>query len=345
MSNTNYRLPQRIFDLYYGQPGTSKSEAVARVAEIATQSGKKARFIIGDGSAPTYEHLVLDGRAELMEFTHRDYPTKTLRRLAEGWWPADLSDPHSPLLPPDHKDNHILDACLNVFEGLSVGGRYILGMNKGGHAWRAAQGEKLGPDPVVRYIDGDVDKLGKPIEDDSAFGTNGTAHYMAAQQQMVEIVQTSRSLPSHVIWTAHEAVAEQQTNIGDLKNPVKLKTGDTIIGPEVAGKALTPIIQRVFGDTLHFQTLAKKVKQDKADSFTGAAGMDLDLDFRLWTRDHFALDGQSQLRYRACVRGVGATFPQWFSSVEPGIGILDFYKTKCDIRDSKMIKKEDNDQG
>jgi hypothetical protein len=262
-----------------------------------------------------------------------------MRRLAEGWFPEHPDDPQSPLIPPA-KQKNFKDVGFFVFEGLSVGGKYILGMNKGGMAERAARGEKLGPDAVVRYIDGEVDNVGKPKEDDSAFGTNGTAHYMAAQQQLVEIVQASRVLPGHRIWTAHEAVAEQQTNIGDLKNPMKLKTGDTIIGPEVAGKALTPIIQRIFANTVHFQTLSKKVKQDKPDEFIGAAGAELGLDFRLWTRDHFALDGQSQLRYRACVRGVTADFPAYFTAKEPGVNVVEFYNRLCDIRDSKMIKKE-----
>lgn len=340
--NTSSRLPMRIFDLLYGRPSTGKSECSARAIEqyIEENPEKKARIIVGDGSLITYEHLLLDGRAEGMEFSHRDYPTKTLRRLAEGWWPADPSDPTSPLVPPN-KQEGFLDRGFYVFEGLSVGGRYILGMNKGGMAQRAAMGEKLGPDAVVRYIDGELDpRTGLPKEDDSAFGTNGTAHYMAAQQQLTEIVQASRGLPAHVLWTAHEAVAEQQTNLGDLKNPVKVKTGDTIIGPEVAGKALTPIIQRIFTNTLHTQSLAKKVKAAKPDEFTGTAAMDLDLDYRLWTRDHFAVDGQSQLRYIACTRGVGAQFPQWFSSENPGGALVDFYASLCDIRNSKLRKKE-----
>ncbi len=338
-----YKLPRRLFDLYVGKPASGKSEAIARLIEevCAQNPGKKARICVGDGSAITYEHLVEDGRAELMEFSHRDYPTKTLRRLAEGWWPADLKDPQSPLIPPD-KQPSIGDVAVYVFEGLSVGGRYILGLVKGGLAQRAAQGEKLGPDAVTRWIDGELDKNGRPVDADSAFGTNGTAHYMAAQQALVEIVQTSRGLSApYVVWTAHEAVAEQQTNIGDLKNPVKLKTGDVIVGPEVAGKALTPIVQRVFGNTLHFQSLSKKVKSAEVDEFVGQTGMDLDLHYRIWTRDHFAVDGQSQLRYVACVRAVPQTFPQYFTNPEPGVAVLDLYTALCDIRDSKMLPKKE----
>jgi hypothetical protein len=341
-----FKLPKRIFDLYTGKPASGKSESIARLIEEVLRQNptKKARIVVGDGSSTTYEHLLDTGRVELAEFYHREYPTKTLRRLSEGWWPSNCNDPNSELIPPD-KQSDITDIVFYAFEGLSVGGKYILGMNKGGLAWRAAQGEKMGPEAATRWIDGPLDNVGKPKEDDSAFGTNGTAHYMAAQQMLVEIVQTSRGLISpYVVWTAHEAVAEQQTNIGDLKNPVKLKTGEIIVGPEVAGKALTPVIQRCFGNMFHFQTLSKKIKLATTDEMAIAGASDLDLSYRIWTRDHFAVDGQSQLRYVACTRSTPATFPAFFENNEPGMAILDLYHSLQEAkskRTAQLTTKED----
>lgn len=324
MKLEQYRIPSQVFDLFVGKPASGKSEAIARLIEYLWHTtGKKSRLILGDGSYLSYEHLIEKGIVDYVEFPQRPYPSKTLVRLAEGWFPQDRN-PHGSLVPPTSESLEPYILC--AFEGLSVAGKYIMSMVQGGLAERAAKGEKLGPDPAVSYFDGDIDpKTGKKSDDGMSFGTSGTAHYMQTQALLTELVQRTRGLPfKYVLWTAHETVSEQQTNLGDLKNPIKVKTGETIIGPEAGGKALTPVIQRLFNNMLHFQAVAK------------ARETNLDLEYRLWTRDHFAVDNASKLRYIACTRGVGKQFPPFFTNEEPGMNLLDFYTKFCEHRDAKL---------
>ncbi len=323
---TNF-LPPKIFDALYGQPGTGKSECAARLVEqLYRETGKKSRLVIGDGSMLTYQHLVDAGIAEVASFQWRIWPLDTLQKLASGWWLKDPRDPQSDLVPPSPS---IVEVGGYVFEGLSVAAAYIMGNVKGGLAWRGGQGEKLGQDSPIRVIEADIDpKTGQPIPNSgpgTKFGGNPPAHYNIAQRNIVGIVQQSQGLPVQmVIWTAHEAV-------NDPEKDALVK--EQIVGPEVAGKALTANIQRVFQNTIHLQSVAKRVKVD--DTFTGRKVDELDLDYRLYTRDHFNANGTLMVRYKGCTRGVGESFPQFFQSEEPGMAVLEYYKALFEARQMK----------
>lgn len=321
-------LPEKIFDCFYGQPATGKSESACRLLEqMYRETGKKSRIVIGDGSLLTYQHLIDAGVAEAIEYAWRPWPLDTLMKLASGFWPANPSDPESPLLAPS---KNILDVGGYVFEGLSVAASYILGNVKGGLANRSGQGEKLGQDSPIRIVEGEIDqKTGQLIPGSgpgSKFGGNPPAHYNIAQRNIVGIVQQSRGLPAQiVVWTAHEA-----TNDPEKDSLVK----EQIVGPEVAGKALTSSIQRIFQNTLHIQTVAKRTKVD--DTFIGRKVDELDLDYRLYTRDHFNANGMIMTRYKGCTRSVNGDFPQFFTSSEPGMAILEYYRV---LAESTAAKK------
>lgn len=321
-------LPTKVFDCFYGQPGTGKSECAARLVEqLYHETGKKSRLVIGDGSLLTYQHLLDAGVAEAVSFQWRIWPLDTLQKLASGWWAKDPSDPNSELVPPTAE---ILQVGGYVFEGLSVAAAYIMGNIKGGLAWRAGQGEKLGQDSPIRVIEADMDpKTGQPILGSgpgTKFGGNPPAHYNIAQRNMVGIIQQSQGLPARmIVWTAHEA-------INDPERDALVK--EQIVGPEVAGKALTANIQRVFQNTLHLQSVAKRVKVD--DAFTGRRVDELDLDYRLYTRDHFNASGTLMVRYKGCTRGVAEDFPQFFPSAAPGQAVLDFYAVLATSRQAKQ---------
>ena len=203
-----------------------------------------------------------------------------------------------------------------LFRSLSVAAGYIMGNVHGGLAWRAGQGHKMGQDSPITIIEADIDpKTGQPdlkTGPGTRFGGNPPAHYNIAQRNMVGFIQQSMALPTRmVLWTAHEAVNDPEKD-----SLVK----EQIVGPEVVGKAMTANIQRTFNNTVHLQTVAKRVKID--DGFTGRKVDDLDLDYRLYTRDHFNANGAIMTRYKACTRTVGETFPQYFSSEEPGKAVL-----------------------
>lgn len=324
-------LPDKVFDLYYGAPGTAKSEAArAALEQMHHETGKKARLIIGDGSSLTFQHLIDAGVAEKVEFTHRSWPLDTLNKLTTGWWPKDVADPDSPLVPPDKS---ILDVGGHVFEGLSVAASYIMGNVQGGLANRAGKGEKMGQDSPIRIMEGEMNtSTGQMIAGSgpgSTFGGNPPAHYGIAQRAMTGFVQQSRGIPSQMIlWTAHE-----YTNDAEKDTLVR----ETVAGPEVIGKALTLNIQRAFNNTVHFQSVMLRKKSTEKDAFSQKAIDELDLEFRLYTRDHFNPNGAVQMRYKACTRGVGPEFPQFFTSRTPGKAVLDYYMALSDLRGKKAL--------
>jgi hypothetical protein len=127
-----------------------------------------------------------------------------------------------------------------------------------------------------------------------------------------------------VIWTAHESMNDPEKDA---------LVRETIAGPEVAGKALTTTIQRAFNNTLHMQTVGKRIK--KQDEFTNKNVDDLDIEYRLYARDHFNANGTVMVRYKACTRGVDGTFPQYFESETPGqVGLL-YYEALAKVRNGK----------
>jgi len=328
----------KIFDLLYGPPASGKSEALARLIEYTyKQTGQTARVVIGDGSALTYEHLVQAGVAEICEFGTRAWPQDTLQKLSSGWWPHPFS-PTAELVPvgyigpepqlPKHTaqgvwQNDISNVGVYVFEGLSVAGAYIMGNVQGGLAERSGRGEKIGQDSPIRIIEGTIDpQTGKLASGPgTAFGGNPPAHYNVAQRTILECLQRSKALPcDYVIWTAHE---------GD-NNPEKDLNKEALIGPEVVGKALTGSIQRSFNNTLHCTTAPKKVK--KLDIHTGKQVDELDLEYRIYTRDHYSPLGTTMVRYKACTRGGDDTIPQYVVADAPGDALLKYYQLLADMR-------------
>jgi len=148
-----------------------------------------------------------------------------------------------------------------------------------------------------------------------------------AQRRLANFIETSKVLPGWVIWTTHERSAEDKlTNV-------------KVIGPEVIGGAMTPNLSRVFNNTLHFTTAEKKAKVK--DEHTGAAVDELDVEYRIYTRDHFRPEGNTYVKYRAVTRHpdpTGKKFPLpdgkpapalelYCVADVPGQSIIDIYES------------------
>lgn len=290
------KLPRRIFDLFYGQPASGKSEAIRELIEYVLKQhpGKKARVIVGDGSLATYDHLIEQGKVEAVEFSNRKYPIDVVQRLTEGWFPLD-GDPQGKLVEPN-KQPTFNDCAFWAIEGASVMAQYVMSNIEGGLADLAGKGHKLGQDSPFQIPQGEVDAKGNFTDKEQGrnFGGNPPSHYGIGQRHITDAVQRSKGLGPYVVWTAHEA-----TNDPEKSQLIK----EILVGPEVCGKALTANFQRIFGNTLHFQTVAKRGPKIK-DEFTGRDLQELLLDYRIWTQDHFSPDQNTMIRYKAVSRGV-----------------------------------------
>jgi hypothetical protein len=312
--------------MFYGQSGTAKSENLLQIIRlVAKATGKRARIYVGDGSAATYidSGLVGAGLVEVFSWEGRDWPISTLDQFAEGYRPADKDDPTSPLVAPTAAE--LKEIGVWGFEGLSVAGNYIMGDQKGGLAYRAARGEKLGQDTPFAIVEGVLGPGGKLIAGSGpgrTYGGNPLAHYGVAQKRLLGILERSKSLPGEfVVWTAHERSAEDKV------------TKETVIGPEAAGGAMTATIQRYFGNTLHHVTAEKRAMVK--DDHTGRQVDDLDVEFRIYTRDH--ISPTTKAKYKAVTRGglSEAEMPLYLTSPVPGAAIEEFYTRLRTVRISR----------
>lgn len=318
-------------DCLWGQSGTGKSEGAAAVIEqIFKTDGLASRVILGDGSKATYKDrgLIDAGVVEVLDFSIREWPFTTMARLCEGWWPADVDDPNSPLLAP--KPDVLKKLGVFVVEGLSVGAQYLMGDVRGGLAEQSGRGIKIGQDSPVRSVDILYDAKGNAIAGSgpgTEFGGNPVAHYGFAQRRLLANIERTKVFPNLVIWTAHERSTQDKIS------------GEKLVGPEAAGEAMTANLPRHFNNTLHFVSASRK-KAKLKDEHTEAMVTDLDVEYRIYTRDHFHPDGNTFVKYKAVTRGASEAdgMPLYFTSDIPGQSVLDFYQKIADLRQARIDK-------
>lgn len=318
-----------IFDCLYGGPASGKSESIARLIEhVYRTTGKTARVCVGDGSAMSYYALLEAGVVELCEYNMLDWPRTVLHNLVKGAWPVE-----GRWVFPGQTDaatgwtNDMSKVGVWVLEGLTVAGDYLMGHARGGLADLAANGQKVGQDSPIRFVDGVLDpKTGKLAEGPgTATGGNSPAHYGVAQRLLAEAANESKLLPvDYVLWTAHEG----------SNDPEKDMNRELVVAPAMPGRAMTGQIQKLFGNTLHLVSVPKRVKTQ--DSHTGKTTDDLDLEYRLYTRDHFSATGSVTTRFKACTRSADdREVPQFFVAETPGTALLQYYQTLARLRQER----------
>jgi hypothetical protein len=160
-----------------------------------------------------------------------------------------------------------------------------------------------------------------------AYGGNPMAHFGFAQRRLLGFVERSKVFPNLVVWTAHERSTQDKIS------------GEKLVGPEAAGEAMTANLPRVFNNTLHFVTASKKSDKVK-DEHTGQMITDLDVEYRIYTRDHFHPDGSTFVKYKAVTRGASESqgMPLYLSSDIPGQSVLDFYQKIADLREKRAAE-------
>jgi hypothetical protein len=125
-----------------------------------------------------------------------------------------------------------------AFEGFtSIGSAILQDLSH-----RAALGEAIGGQSNIRF-DGNSAIAKTTGADGIKIGGNNQAHYGIAQNQLRDLAFRSFRLPGTVIWTALERRGTDETTMA------------TILGPELAGGALTSIAPAWFNMTLRLASM------------------------------------------------------------------------------------------
>lgn len=214
-------------DLLYGATNTTKTTQLAYAADyIRERTGKKSRLVSADpGGWDAIQSSVDDGTIQAFALIqHRANIYETMEKLTLGWWPEDVHDPQSRLLPP--AQNGIKDIGGLFFEGLT--------------SWC---------DIMMRTNVTDLENINVPrsiAEKENLLKSGSFVHrfssqtdYGSIQDIIAELVRNSGMLPLYrVIWTALEQKGED-----DQKRPT--------YGPDIIGRKATAKCGPWFGNFLH----------------------------------------------------------------------------------------------
>lgn len=111
-------------------------------------------------------------------------------------------------------------------------------------AKRAAKGENHGGEANVK-IAGNAPAVGETGAKDITVGGSNKAHYAIVQNRIRDLVFRSMRLPGFVLWTALDQRGTDQESM------------QTILGPQVVGKALAEIVPQWFSLSFHLVTIPK----------------------------------------------------------------------------------------
>ena len=207
--------------LLYGDSGDGKTALVGEMAEYVIKTeGKRTRLYSSDrgGSEtirPYIDDIKFKGKPviELVELGTGDpwmFLNKAVRgftRGADGKWNAGVSE----------------EIGLWAFEGMtSIADALMQNL-----AQKAAQGTNIGGGGNVNF---NISADGESIK----VGGNNQSHYGVVQTRIVEEVWESQRLPGWLIWTAAAKRDDDPNAAGK------------VLGPAVAGKALTGEVPRWF---------------------------------------------------------------------------------------------------
>lgn len=243
------------------------------------------------------EDLVDEGLVKPWKINTWDHPFDTLRMACDGMWPSSKGDSgnydQTAGVTATSREDLVEKYPIRIYEGMATFSNYITGgYALGGMAQRIGAGEKIGPN----------DSSDGPVQlTDGAYEVGGISrsNFGFAQKRMVDYVQQSQRKPGVTIWTSHEDdVKEKRGGIA---------TGQTVIGPEVFGGALTQVIGREFGAVWRLITIPTDYQQ--RDGSTRRV-----IDRRLYLKEH--IDPASGMVAKAVTRvaiGKQATLPDFIN--------------------------------
>jgi hypothetical protein len=370
----------------YGESGSGKSAGAVELFKAMRRNWASqglnyiARAYVADGSKATYldSGLVEAGLIELIDYGSYPWPLDVLNQIAVGWVPEGMVE-GAPLVPPyvigtkpgqpkklSPGQENFERVRFWIYEGLAVMGNYLMGGHVlGGLAEQAARGVKLGPEAATRVQSIEYewdDALGavdtsRPIANSGSgkvYGTNGTAHYMLGQTHMGGFIERAKSNKGWVYMTTHERTAQDKTGLrkeGPLgKDQQTIGAGETVVGPEIIGGALTPVISKAVNETFHFVRATKKTQGAAVDAAVGKRVDEVVTSYRVYTGDHHDPDGNTPLRFKAVTRSPIPEKIKLFYTTEdyiakhpkakpaPGLAVVAFYEDLAEAQKQKTAE-------
>lgn len=223
-------------DLFYGDTNTTKTTQLGWVAHwLRETTGKTSRLISADpGGWETIQADVDDGTIDAFALNgHRLNLYETVEKLCLGFWPKDVKDPESPMVPP--RDNGLRDIGGVFFEGL-----------------------KSICDLLMRVHTVDIQNISVPEMPDPTktrilSGSyiqrfTGRSDYMGIGDAIAAFVRDSGMLPvKRVIWTSQEQQGHNE------------KTNQVFYGPDIVGQKPTQNCGPWFGNLIHMDMVPVNV--------------------------------------------------------------------------------------
>lgn len=241
--------------LVYGMSDTGKTTQGEHMSRwIRERMGQEKILRLASASGGGWgvlENYIDKGYIVPMNLLDRKFPYETLYMISRGAWPADPSDPESPLLPPSEQKDWANVGGLMI-EGLTEAGGWMMkdtSLREASGTFRVSQ-----ENPAHKFKDGET-----------AFSTPGKAVYGTVQNHLSLCVTATKSIPNrYVLWTALEMRATDDN------------TRLPLYGPELVGKAKTAEASAWFDNTLHMQRVQKVGKRAS---------------YRMYLTQHFGDDG------------------------------------------------------
>lgn len=230
-------------DCIYGETGAVKTTQLGWIADwIKSRFGKNSRLVSADaGGWESIQELVKtpDNASGIIEAfalaQHREHMYETMEKLTLGWWPKNVNDPQSPLVPP--AQNGLKDIGGMFYEGLTSFCAIMMRTNT----------TDLKNINVPRSA-AEKENLIKSGEFEHRFSSQ--TDYGSIQNIIEEFVRNSGMLPVvKTVWTALEQKGED-----DNKRPV--------YGPDIIGKKATGQCGSWFGNLIHIDKVNMNVTVD-----------------------------------------------------------------------------------
>lgn len=238
--------------LIYSAFGLGKTSLLELLARKVLQPGQKARLVTAE-HYNTIQPAIDEGLIEVWKVNTRDHPFETLRSAVDGYWPADVNDPTSPLIAPTPE--MWAKTPVRFFEGIATMCNYLAGSYSVGGLTQRGETERIGYEKeYIQFTDGMTDIAGMTW-----------TYFRIAQSEISDLIQRSMKRGGYVVWTSHEDTVK----------------GGRSIGPEVIGSAITGSIGREFSDVLHIVG----VPTDVTDTTTGEIRRLMDR--RLYLKQHY----------------------------------------------------------